>query len=72
MARQHARGSAGPGAAGAAPRSFWHSGAQIRPIVLSKQEVENYYHGMANRTLWPLYHDAIRTPSSTAPGGAPT
>lgn len=34
----------------------------IRPVGLSRHEVEHYYHGMANRTLWPLYHDAIRTP----------
>ena len=26
------------------------------PIWLSKHDVENYYYGFSNRTLWPLFH----------------
>lgn len=26
------------------------------PIFLSKYEVENYYHGFSNKTIWPLFH----------------
>ncbi len=26
------------------------------PVFLSQYEVENYYYGFANRTLWPLFH----------------
>jgi trehalose 6-phosphate synthase/phosphatase len=26
------------------------------PLFLSRYEVENYYHGFANRTVWPLFH----------------
>ncbi len=50
------------GTAGPAPRSFTHDGLRIKPVGLSPTDVEKYYHGLCNRTLWPLYHDAIRTP----------
>jgi trehalose 6-phosphate synthase len=33
-----------------------------RSVPISVNEVENYYHGFCNATLWPLYHNAIRTP----------
>ncbi len=51
------------GASGRTPRAFrnGHS-AQIKPVSLSPAEVEGFYGGFSNRTLWPLYHDAIRTP----------
>jgi trehalose 6-phosphate synthase/phosphatase len=26
------------------------------PVHLSREEVERYYHGFANRVLWPLFH----------------
>ena len=26
------------------------------PVCLSRQEIETFYHGFANRTLWPLCH----------------
>ncbi len=26
------------------------------PVFLSSYEVENYYHGFSNRTIWPLFH----------------
>jgi len=26
------------------------------PVFLSHNDVENYYHGFCNRTLWPLFH----------------
>jgi trehalose 6-phosphate synthase len=43
-------------------RSFVHDGLRIRPLALSPRETEGFYHGFSNRTLWPLFHDAIRTP----------
>lgn len=30
------------------------------PVTITKQEVETYYEGFCNGTVWPLYHDAIR------------
>jgi len=44
------------------PRPFVHAGVRIQPISLTEREVETFYQGFANRTLWPLYHHAIRTP----------
>ncbi|MBO9610769.1 MAG: trehalose-6-phosphate synthase, partial [Paenibacillaceae bacterium] len=29
------------------------------PIDLEAQDVEEYYNGYANRTLWPLFHYRI-------------
>ncbi|WP_083906477.1 alpha,alpha-trehalose-phosphate synthase (UDP-forming) [Acaricomes phytoseiuli] len=32
------------------------------PVPLDEEEVELYYEGFANTTLWPLYHDVIAPP----------
>jgi len=50
------------GIAGPAQRPFVFDGLAMRPVRLSADEVETYYQGFSNATLWPLYHDAIRTP----------
>jgi trehalose 6-phosphate synthase len=50
------------GVAGRSLRPFKHNGLSIRPIGMTAHEVEQFYHGFSNRTLWPLYHDAIRAP----------
>ncbi|MCU1509112.1 MAG: otsA [Glaciihabitans sp.] len=42
---------------------FESDGIQIVPVALSADEVENYYEGFSNDTLWPLYHDVIAPPS---------
>ena len=41
---------------------FDNEGIRIIPIALSDGEIENYYEGFSNDTLWPLYHDVIATP----------
>ncbi|MEH0110503.1 alpha,alpha-trehalose-phosphate synthase (UDP-forming) [Tersicoccus sp. MR15.9] len=41
---------------------FDHSGMHLVPVDLSAREVELYYEGFANATLWPLYHDVIAPP----------
>ncbi|GAB3269523.1 trehalose-6-phosphate synthase [Sinomonas notoginsengisoli] len=41
---------------------FEDEGIQILPVPLSTDEVENYYEGFSNATLWPLYHDVIAPP----------
>jgi trehalose 6-phosphate synthase len=38
-------------------------GLHLYPIPLSGQEVEDYYEGFSNGTLWPLYHDVIMPPT---------
>ncbi len=40
-------------------RPFTHEGIRIVPLALSAQEVEEYYEGFSNDTIWPLYHDVI-------------
>jgi trehalose 6-phosphate synthase/phosphatase len=40
---------------------------QIVPVHLSQDHVERYYHGFANRVLWPLFHYLIdRVPVDAA------
>ena len=34
----------------------------LRSVSLSRREVDAYYHGFSNRTLWPLLHGLIETP----------
>ncbi len=34
----------------------------LLPVSLTKAQVRGYYHGLANRTLWPLFHDLIVHP----------
>jgi trehalose 6-phosphate synthase len=33
------------------------------PVTLSASEIEKYYEGFSNDTLWPLYHDVIAPPA---------
>jgi trehalose 6-phosphate synthase len=41
---------------------FEEDGLALVPVPLSSSEVEDYYEGFSNATLWPLYHDAIAQP----------
>lgn len=36
-----------------------HDGVTTATVDLEAQDVEEYYTGFANRTLWPLFHDRI-------------
>jgi trehalose 6-phosphate synthase len=40
---------------------FEHDNVALFPVPLSSLDYEQFYEGMANDALWPLYHDAIRT-----------
>jgi trehalose 6-phosphate synthase len=42
---------------------FVSDGIHIVPVALSADDVEMYYEGFSNDTLWPLYHDVIAPPS---------
>jgi trehalose 6-phosphate synthase len=42
---------------------FSSDGIEIVPVPLSAEDLENYYEGFSNDTLWPLYHDVIASPS---------
>ncbi|KQQ69026.1 alpha,alpha-trehalose-phosphate synthase (UDP-forming) [Microbacterium sp. Leaf320] len=41
---------------------FEINGIDLVPVPLSADEVEDYYEGFANDTIWPLYHDVIAPP----------
>jgi trehalose 6-phosphate synthase len=42
---------------------FDNEGIHIVPVPLSADDVQEYYEGFSNDTLWPLYHDVIEHPS---------
>src|SRR3954447_26548433 len=33
------------------------------PVPLSAEEIEEFYEGFSNGTLWPLYHDVVAKPA---------
>jgi len=37
-------------------------GCDLHAVKLSRAVVRGYYHGFANRTLWPLFHDLLAPP----------
>ncbi|WP_051478371.1 trehalose-6-phosphate synthase [Arthrobacter sp. H5] len=41
---------------------FEHGDMHLVPVPLDPNEVEFYYEGFSNATLWPLYHDVIAPP----------
>nr|WP_281288961.1 trehalose-6-phosphate synthase [Actinomadura syzygii] len=41
---------------------FEEDGMALVPIAQSAREVELYYEGFSNATLWPLYHDVVAPP----------
>jgi alpha,alpha-trehalose-phosphate synthase [UDP-forming] len=51
------------GAVGEAPEPFHAQNMDLVPVPLSAEEIEHYYEGMSNATLWPLYHDVIAPPA---------
>ncbi|MTV25780.1 trehalose-6-phosphate synthase [Nitriliruptoraceae bacterium ZYF776] len=34
----------------------------LHPVELSRAQIRGYYHGFANRTVWPLFHDLVAQP----------
>ena len=40
-----------------------YEGARLLDVAIDASDVDDYYDGFANNTLWPLYHDAIRKPT---------
>jgi trehalose 6-phosphate synthase/phosphatase len=51
------------GAADLAADPFDADGMRLVPVTLSEDEIERYYEGFSNDTLWPLYHDVVSTPT---------
>jgi trehalose 6-phosphate synthase len=47
------------GEPGPAPQPFREEGMHLRPVGLSPSEIQEFYEGFSNETLWPVYHDVI-------------
>jgi len=41
---------------------FEADGLHLVPMSMSASEIENFYEGFSNGTLWPLYHDLVAKP----------
>ncbi|QIX25693.1 trehalose-6-phosphate synthase [Nocardioides sp. JQ2195] len=51
-----------PGVAGEEIEPFVDDGLSLVPVALTESEVEEFYEGFSNGTLWPLYHDVVAKP----------
>ena len=51
-----------PGQADLDVEPFDFDGTRLIPVALSADEIEKYYEGFSNDTIWPLYHDVIAAP----------
>jgi trehalose 6-phosphate synthase len=50
------------GSAGEAPDPFDIDGMHLRPVSLTAEDVDRYYEGQSNATIWPLFHDLVEQP----------
>ncbi len=50
------------GNVGPAVEPFEIDGIHLHPVALSESELEDFYEGQSNSTIWPLYHDAVEPP----------
>nr|WP_201761619.1 trehalose-6-phosphate synthase [Nonomuraea sp. K271] len=62
MKRRHGAWAGWHGAPDEKLEPFEQDGMNLVPIPLSASEVELYYEGFSNATLWPLYHDVVAPP----------
>ncbi len=51
-----------PGSTGEDFEPFVEDGLSLVPVSLDEAEVEEFYEGFSNGTLWPLYHDVVAKP----------
>ena len=54
-----APGSAGPVLPDVTLEPTTTDGLSLHPVTLTAEDVDRYYEGFSNETLWPLYHDAV-------------
>ncbi|HSG82299.1 MAG TPA: trehalose-6-phosphate synthase [Gemmatimonadota bacterium] len=50
------------GTTGTAPAPFRHDDIDLIPVGITRAQLESFYDGFCNGTLWPLYHGSIREP----------
>ncbi|WP_232678189.1 trehalose-6-phosphate synthase [Nocardioides sp. R-C-SC26] len=51
-----------PGGSDAELEPFEDDGMHLVPVGLAACEIEEFYEGFSNATLWPLYHDLVAKP----------
>jgi trehalose 6-phosphate synthase len=56
-----------PGAAETDLKPFTAGGLRLIPVGMTHDEVEDFYEGFSNATLWPLYHDLVAKPEFHRP-----
>jgi trehalose 6-phosphate synthase len=52
-----------PGAVDHEDTPHSYEGIRLKSVEMSLEEYEEFYLGFSNATIWPLYHDAIRSPT---------
>ncbi|GAA4209021.1 alpha,alpha-trehalose-phosphate synthase (UDP-forming) [Actinocatenispora rupis] len=62
MRAEHGTWIGWAGGSGPAADPFELDGMRLHPVSLSDDEIEKYYEGFSNSSLWPLYHDAVEPP----------
>lgn len=62
MQRRHGAWLGWPGAPDEELEPFEQDGMNLISIPLTAEEIELYYEGFSNATLWPLYHDVVAPP----------
>jgi trehalose 6-phosphate synthase len=50
------------GGTDAPDEAFDDNGVHLVPVPLSAHDLEHFYEGFSNATLWPLYHDVVAKP----------
>ncbi|MDP3967158.1 MAG: trehalose-6-phosphate synthase [Nocardioides sp.] len=51
-----------PGSTDSDLEPFVEDGLSLIPVGLDAHEIEEFYEGFSNGTLWPLYHDVVAKP----------
>jgi trehalose 6-phosphate synthase len=51
-----------PGGTDTDLEAFEHDGMTLDPMSLTAEEIERFYEGFSNATIWPLYHDLVAKP----------
>ncbi|MFC5175790.1 alpha,alpha-trehalose-phosphate synthase (UDP-forming) [Nocardioides taihuensis] len=51
-----------PGGTDGDMEPFEDDGLHLVPMSLTQDDVEEFYEGMSNGTLWPIYHDVVAKP----------
>ncbi len=59
LSRRHGAWIGWPGTADVTLEPTTTDGLSLHPVTLSAEDVDDYYEGFSNETLWPLYHDAV-------------